>query len=1007
MPLYQTFQNDKKLSESQILDMFKEAFEGNREKMPIFFQDCLEHPNKFQDYIFNFFKVVTDNLNDYNTPLYKGANLMTLLFCATFHLGKLYVKSEGTIEDAAKYYNSALAELLTLSEENQSKIKRFNMKQQITGFLNSYQYALLMQHISMSICQQPRDYYNKSLMHRYISVIEEQLPTSFYAYKDDDYNVKLAEHKEFSKYYAEFDIETDILQIILKSNNQIYDMYDKDIKNGIILEEHDLYCISVYANIWERLIEFKPLSKTFIIHGEKEHDDEDEEDEEDEEDGYLTKYGLRLQKELRNYIVRKQYINLDNIKTLLCFNEFVFNVFFEYDSESYEMKKNTLYNKIQSLIWELLENSEDLSNDCMFILHIFLYKFGGNFANVSYQNETILYPILRNKHFQKNASFIRYFLNFLIIKELKPFKGLKSSIGKDYNQFTLLSLLLDYIDTSNNDNILTILLKKLYPHVHVPEALQKSLSLKTSIAFGSKMSSEINYAVDKTLSLDNTNIEELRKYFRTTVKNLIKYYAKEYYKRRNEGEVKGVLLKLKSYKDALKESKIDMKNLYRVIQIVDSAQPLDAQSVFNKYESIRSPPENDQNMFINFIDKKLMNKMEEIYIRTVQSNDDTENNFDRIIKVRNWFIDKHLESNALIKLHNIENGKELEALYNYWLQNQQTLLRNFEISYAGEVGIDVGGLTKQFFTAISDQILDKYFMPIEESDRHVLKYEGGNFSMTTDEARFLGQLMASFIVNGMTLEYNLSYMYLAYMMFEKKHITDEERFMYYLLDIDNNKKNAHIEGCSNEYLVDDLCNLAELMSDNIERLYHLKDPVFNAFMSGYNIKKKYFYSKFSNIDDKIRIYDMDKLLTTTKLTKAYLKRSIFDKIKFHGSHRELPRIYGYLKDIMLSTKKEYEEMYKKFNTDIVKGDDNMHKLYKALVSDQEYKKNVLMFWTASRGVCRNPPYQGNIMTHKDFPISHTCFNQLELPHSIESKQDLFDKFMNIFVLNQHKAFGIA
>ena len=71
----------------------------------------------------------------------------------------------------------------------------------------------------------------------------------------------------------------------------------------------------------------------------------------------------------------------------------------------------------------------------------------------------------------------------------------------------------------------------------------------------------------------------------------------------------------------------------------------------------------------------------------------------------------------------------------------------------------------------------------------------------------------------------------------------------------------------------------------------------------------------------------------------------------------------------------------------------------------EYKKNVMMFWSGSKGISTNPPYQVSLTTNSQFPKSHTCFNQLELPISLTSKEDLFNKFMNMFLFNQHRAFG--
>jgi hypothetical protein len=1006
-----SFSRTSRLSQAKknILKQFEDDFKGDSRNLPKLFKTCLEHPEQFKDKIFTYFNTVTQQFDDYNEPLYNGANLMTLLFCATFHLGKLYVaKNYGTIQDAQLHYNAALASLLTSPDEEKMKILYlFNMKQETSGFLNCYQYGLLMQHITTSTWETSDDI-SDSIMRRYFKIIQNQTRQNL-AYideDDDDYDEKYAELIEFTKFCPTFDIKKDIFDIVLKSKKKFSDIYDSDIKKGISIEVSDLYYNNnIYYNIIHDLDSFEPLDRVF-------DDDSDYEDENGDDDGALTEFGTLLKKDLKKYI--SPYVNIDNIKMLLLLNQTLFNVLFDYQYSILMtdinlpdvIKHNKLFDEVQALIWQLLENSNNLAEDGIFILQVFGYQQKGYFVNFLFKDETIFHPIMRNKHFEKNSNFIRTMINYILTG--KEFKKLEDIANNDYYA-SKLKLLIHHMDESNN-NVLLLLLAKLYPDVGV-DVSNKIVSLKESIAFGNKLPSVLKYSVDTQSSVPSVStdvLEGLRKIFKTTIKNLIKYYQKIYSNdKQNNPVVKAFLSKLTAYKVVLADAGIDISNLYKIQHVLDSAQSINKQSVFNKYTSIKSPLDDNKNIFINFINKDLMKKMENIYIRSVQSDNESENNFDRIIKIREWLMNKYNKYSDNIIILEVEAGKELETLYNYWLSNKNSLLKDFNIEYEDEAGRDAGGLTKQFFTAIQEQIRDKYFMVIEGTDKYVLKYEKNKFEMSVDEAMFLGRVIAAFILNEMTLEYNLSYFYLAHMMFEKKHLNNEEKFMYYLLDIDPATKNNHIEGCSNEFLAEDLCNLPDLVTDNIERRYHFNDPVFNAFIDGFYIKKKYFYSKFANIDDKIRIYDMAKLITTTKLSPSYLKKAIFDKLKLFADENDSKRICGYLTDIMLSSANEYKTLYQQYDTSILKGDASMTKIYVSMKSDQEYKKNVLMFWTGSKGICTNPPYQLTIITHSEWPRSHTCFNQLELPQTLASKQELFNKFMNMFVFNQHKAFTDA
>lgn len=465
---------------------------------------------------------------------------------------------------------------------------------------------------------------------------------------------------------------------------------------------------------------------------------------------------------------------------------------------------------------------------------------------------------------------------------------------------------------------------------------------------------------------------------------------------------------------SLKEIDIDLNKIYKKYKVIlDDPLSIDLnRRSINKLSPAKIISE--ESIFLHFIDKELTSRLEKIYTKTIQSDDTSVNNSDKIIKIRNYIQKKYSYMNLPQKQYEIklqlDEGEEFDLLYNIWIQRGKRVLTvNYFIKYNNSDSIDDGGLTKQFFTNLIQQIQDRFFEQIEGSDRHVFKFD----VVTTDTAQFIGHILLLMIMKGYKIDFNISYFYLAMLMFNKEHLTDEEMFIYYLQDVDSIKRNSHIIACSDETMYTDLCDVPIILQNNFDIVYHYNahKSIFKAFSRGFTIPKKMFYTKFNNINDKIRIYDMDKLITQTEFTTDILKRDIFDQIRLdesmHGN-----KVYKYFKEIMLGTggsrsyKAEYNELYKGFDITMIGNDQVAYKEYEKLESDYEFKKNVLMFWSGSKGIVQNPPYKVIILSSIDFPKAHTCFNQLDLPlpDKISSKQELFNILMKLFIVNANKIF---
>jgi hypothetical protein len=383
---------------------------------------------------------------------------------------------------------------------------------------------------------------------------------------------------------------------------------------------------------------------------------------------------------------------------------------------------------------------------------------------------------------------------------------------------------------------------------------------------------------------------------------------------------------------------------------------------------------------------------------------------DRIIKIRKYFQKRYpVIQTGEYKLK-VPKGKDLETLYNYWLNdaNQTTLNAKYYIINLDENGeqedaIDAGGLTKSFFTNITKQMKYKYFKKAyDASDKYVLN--------TTDPtvARFIGELLCILILKEIYLDFNISTVYLGHLLYDNLNV--EEQFLYYLLDIESALVyNYHLQYCENKYEYKSendenyyyamACNPEYIVQKVLTDVYEPDGDVFKAFCGGFFIEKKIFYNKFFNIGkSKIRIYDMDKLLTMIKLTKKALKSQIFDKVQVSGDSTD--DVYKWFEELMTSdTKEEYATMYSAYDTAYIKDDQEKQNEYKKLVSQQVFKQKVLLYWTGSRGIL-NQGYSIHINNNMGSAIkSHTCTNALELPNSahIRSKQMLFDKLMEMFV----------
>lgn len=422
---------------------------------------------------------------------------------------------------------------------------------------------------------------------------------------------------------------------------------------------------------------------------------------------------------------------------------------------------------------------------------------------------------------------------------------------------------------------------------------------------------------------------------------------------------------------------------------------------------------------IKFVNQKLLKTLLKHYTRTVEGMSKNEyGGANRIIKIRKYLQKRYPIQSTEMIIHT-EKDKELDTLLAKWndiqVQSSNALNTRYYIKYYKidtdengnrvkefEDGIDAGGLTKDFFTKCAKQLKQKFFKEAYNgSNRYILNANGHI------NANFIVALLRTFILKEIYLDFNLSILYLALMMFRREDIANEELFLYFLLDIDpDSRYNSYLRYCENnyEYTNEDdenyyfamACNPDAQVSDNLTYIYNLDSTGLTSFP----FERKIFYRKFRNINSRIRIYDMDKMLSMGKISKKDLKRRIFDRIILTGNDID---VYKYLQDLMINdTKQEYAKLYddyKKSNISHIQSDDYKMKILTELENNQIFKKKVLMFWTGSEGILSE---EYKVFIDHDLgtmPVAHTCFNQIDLPtpDKISSKNVIFNSLMDIFI----------
>lgn len=737
-----------------------------------------------------------------------------------------------------------------------------------------------------------------------------------------------------------------------------------------------------------------------------------------------------------SYILPKlnNEVNNEEFET---FNKHLFlnNIFdsFLYDIDDGAIQNNGKWQSLLNVLWFKLEHAynfqQELPNMFGLLLHpsvdpdtiediLFIKKD---------VDESILFPMIRNKYYDDDAINAMYVKN--LIKAVINHKYSKVHLGDFFRLIFESPSILLRLNTKNNDILLEIL--------EINFEKNNSNNVNMSVSYNSPWFDKQNtYSFSESKSYDEYDDLEITKaYFKQILQGLIKTVTRNFkhlaynmHQYRNS-TVRPYFEKLFSYTDALKEIDIDIEKMPELRKVV-LYSPLQKTGSRSVDRDTRTPsPKATNNLFQDFSNPTLLKKLSKLYVRSVQSDDQTENNYKRIINIRKYLIHKYkkkinydddfMQDPSIHKIKNVVPGQELNRFYKFWkntIKKQNLLEVRFIVYYQDtgrgrqDIALDYGGLTRHFLTKLSKQIL-RYFKLVDNSARYILDSN----KTTPDQAVFISQLLSLFIVNNIYIAFPISYLYLGYLMFDAERISIEEQFLYFILDLHKKKAEANLQLCTmpsdEEY---DPCGPDELQRF-ISLTYTTNQAVFETFINNF-FNKKIFYSKFASIHDKIRIYDLDKLLTVREVSNEEYKKYLFDKItlRIKTSHTPTDKeydvldksdddaiVYTFLQELF-TAHTSFDEFYENCTVD-----DSLIEKKEKFKKKIDFCKAILLFWTGVEGIISSDNYIVTIDQNESEIKSHTCFNDLILPlgTNIKAKQDLYNAFMLIFIYDAQDVFG--
>lgn len=945
-----------------------------------------------------FFKTLTyiyNNVLNPTRPLFMNANIATIMAAATFHMNKLYcirnkittvkqIRSSKVMNYISRPYYKWLSRIV-------NKLKFDNDNN--TYFVHLYTYIFMDKYI-----------YDHDKNLEYLNLEIDLLKYILIPITDDNYTdiygFGLNQYKLWDNKDKEYNV---VNNFIVNHQNYLHiEKTDDGISHMIVFSEE-----------WQGL-RFNVIDTDQIYDYVK--------------NLALEKYSVCML--------------LDSHFTFLLDYEEVAPEFVDNNIEVVNNEKSQLY--ITNLL-KIFEVSNDLITDTFYYIGLLNTRFDSQ--NTEHIKVSIFFPFIKNimqNPVRKNIEFVELFMLAIIAR---PYDGIfnknyedpfyeKYHKNVDIKGFEYIFLFCKIFGTDELQKTLYYILDYCFDPSNRMPSYEPSVNFdekgyKPFVSLGRfnmpSLSRSPETQNERSPQSPGRNPKynphlNLAKKMKHIINILIPYLSSLFFNYSRQAYNYQILKNyLKKYSVQLQSLGINVEK-YIIDDYIARSPPSNA-----SYRSINNDKkdENIHEMFSGFNKHflKFAKKLSKIYTRTVLSPD-----YDcphRIEKIQNYLVKRYSGSLSNgIELRGIIGGKEYTQFYDYWnIRKYNSLIGQYKVYYddiASATGYDAGGVWRTFIAEVATQMKDR-FQQIPGSDRYILRSD-----VSDNEAIFIGLLLILLIVNNVRIKFKLSLVYLAYMMFHTKDISNTEKYIYFVLD---EQEFNYLKPC--EYEIPDLTDASQELTCNpdyilreykFEDKYEINNVKFKKFINTFDHYKKIFYSKFKPIGDKIRIFDLDQIISISIISSEEYKAAIFDNLllyKWDYSHdpqgidEQHPDAdcYNDMKFFFLCTDIQYKELYE----NLLLEDKETY------IDKQEYCRALLQYWTGSpfiipkdKRLADRVEYTVKIIAHetKKVPLARTCFLTMELPvydnnDIINNRQTLFKWFMQRFINNDHKTFGIA
>ena len=407
---------------------------------------------------------------------------------------------------------------------------------------------------------------------------------------------------------------------------------------------------------------------------------------------------------------------------------------------------------------------------------------------------------------------------------------------------------------------------------------------------------------------------------------------------------------------------------------------------------------------------------------------------------------RYIQNNKDMRFNDF--GKYMVANYSITIDGDDT---NRRISTSRQSGIDVGGLRRDFITALTTELFDKnvgilltregtkkYFLnPLFKPNelfeyiinREIPDYDYDN-NFNDDFYKFLAELLTFILVNDCGLEHTISSYLIASLGTAREF--DDDDYLYFMLED------------FPEYSVS-LLNLLKMDPDQIEYVYIGFNDYFNITLDDKELTKDNiveFMHKCSKymMTTTILRKDVDNISAGSAYDRIVMKgRHIHDKfisgipsvIRDYISNKNIPllALNTYLikptmsQDIINKLKQNFTNSMRNARTQN-RRIQNFTTLFIEYVlenkknkENDEYFKfidNLIRFWSGSSFYKNNENYKIQInsnLSEQHLPQSHTCFFTIDLPeYTGETNEEIGNKLhdkIEMAISNVEQGIGLA